>query len=301
MAREILYHAGFSELPRGVPSQPRVTRVPPGLQRGDRIWFTTGRCTHTIGSMILAGPPERVDLRPTLSGGYSLKRVSHRLPAQRGSRQPDQRPITLAEGAEALWSAGSFAHVVSHDEHLQIVSNRHDGGKRTGRTWKPWDGPDDPRLHALTSAVETGSTKAVDGWFRRKENLPLPSYFTKASTLASKRTELDHLIPVRVLRDRLVAGTIDVADIPKLLLVVECTHDEHPKEDARLPDFNIDVLHVCSRRSMPKIALLRYSVPLYRTSDRRRVPSSEISDARRLWLSSYGVARRRPTRPTSRK
>lgn len=106
MSIEILYYAGITPLPRGVPSQLRVTRVPKGLQRGDRIWFTTGRCAETTGFLILAGAPERVDLPPTLSGGYSFKRVSYRFSVQRGSAQCDLRPITFAEGAEALWSQG---------------------------------------------------------------------------------------------------------------------------------------------------------------------------------------------------
>lgn len=168
-------------------------------------------------------------------------------------------------------------------DSVNIVSNRLAVPIHTLRRWAPWS-TNDSRLATLAQSVSAGNRTDVFAWFRKRGNLPTPTYVTELAKKGRQITELDHLVPVKVLVDRLLDGSLSVDRVPDVLVIAECTRGEHEDLTATESEDGLRAIRNCPVDEIVHVALHRYAglvTDLLRVDGDKRVSWNDMAVAKR--------------------
>lgn len=93
------------------------------------------------------------------------------------------------------------------------------------------------RLADLTERVEGRDRARIVAWFRLTGNTPDPTYRTPRAARAARngpRTHREHLVPVRVFADRLLAGTLTPVQAQTNIRIVTALSTENALDIAKM-------------------------------------------------------------------
>ncbi len=283
----------------------RLRNMPLHLATDARIWLTWGNCRRTFGYFELTSAPIRRRGVLTFARDAALIRndaVWLRV-GKWDYRECDVHAPPESQGRGPLISRPGEFRYVRRPKGRNLYIVRFSAGSKP-RGWRPYcEG--DTRLDDLRELVLSGDRSAIVAWFRRSQNRPAPTYSTEAALIPDTETELDHLVPVRALVDRLQAGTLSIGDIPVVLVTVTASKDEHrwitedenPKRDDRLKLYT--ALMQCPTADLIRVAAYRYAGynrHLLPVDDSRSLAVIDIGRSGQL-VDRYG---RTPTRPRIR-
>ena len=135
------------------------------------------------------------------------------------------------------------------------------------------------RLEDLDSRVALGDRRRVAAWFRLRGTRVDPSYVTPRARRGESPLHGEHLVPVRVLVDRLLAGSIYPEQVPQALCLVEALAEENKNAILKMqakggPSDVYKALLACPPARLVEVASWRYlavGIPLVGLGGRPRI------------------------------
>lgn len=143
------------------------------------------------------------------------------------------------------------------------------------------------RLADLGSRVALGDRRRIAAWFRLRGTRVESWYATPRARRGDSPLHAEHLVPVRVLVDRLLAGSIAASQVPRALCLVDALAEENKSAILKMqakggPSDVYKALLVCPPARLIEVASWRYlavGIPLVGLGGRPRIA---LRDADRI-------------------
>ncbi len=143
------------------------------------------------------------------------------------------------------------------------------------------------RLADLTARVSSGDATRVAAWFRRLGNHPDPTYQTSGAHGSDGKRHREHLVPVLVLTNRLLDGTLTPVQARAAVCIVDALAEENVNAIAKMrgkggkqPIYK--ALLACPPTRLVEVASWRYISRGIRLRGLAGTPSIGLSERDRL-------------------